>query len=98
MNILRQGVPEGFDLAKIKADLLAIPGVADVHDLHLWALTSGRNVLTAHLVLENGAGDEHYVLQASSDLLRERYSISEVTLQVEPDGFHADAEPDVHQH
>lgn len=97
MNILLQGVPEGFDLALIEAVIKIIPGVAEVHDLHLWALTSGRNVLTAHLVLTPQASNEKEVLRATSELLRERYNITSTTLQVEPVGFHLE-ENDAHQH
>lgn len=88
LNVLLQGVPEGFDLSRIEADILAVPGVAAVHDLHLWALTSGRNVMSAHLVLAGAAGDEARVLQATSEMLVTRYQITRSTLQVEPEGFH----------
>ncbi|GAA3511633.1 hypothetical protein FHR32_008165 [Streptosporangium album] len=47
--VLGQHVPEGIDSAAVTADLAAIDGVRDVHDLHLWTLTSGMNVATAHL-------------------------------------------------
>jgi cobalt-zinc-cadmium efflux system protein len=91
LHILLQGVPEGFDLAKIEADMRAVPGVADIHDLHLWALTSGRNVMTAHLVLADSVSDEQAVLKATSELLHERYKITGTTLQIEPRGFHTEA-------
>lgn len=92
LHILLQGVPDGFDLAKIEADMRTVPGVADIHDLHLWALTSGRNVLTAHLVLTDGAGDEQAVLKGASDLLHEQYKITGTTLQIEPRGFHTETD------
>ncbi|MEK6805754.1 MAG: cation diffusion facilitator family transporter [Pseudomonadota bacterium] len=98
LHILLQGVPYGFDLAKIEADMRAVPGVAEIHDLHLWALTSGRNVLTAHLVLAAEVSDEQTVLQATSELLHERYKITGTTLQIEPKGFHAEAAHDGDDH
>lgn len=98
MNILLQGVPEGFDLALIEADIKVIPGVTDVHDLHLWALTSGRNVLTAHLVLSAQANNEKEVLKAASEMLSTRYNITGTTLQVEPAGFHPSDDDHPHRH
>ena len=50
LNILLEGVPREVDLAKLNAELLALPGVEEVHDLHVWAITSGQNSLSAHLV------------------------------------------------
>lgn len=98
LHILLQGVPDGFDLARIEADMRTVPGVADIHDLHLWALTSGRNVMTAHLVLADGVTDEQAVLKATSELLHERYKITGTTLQIEPRGFHTEAEHDDDDH
>src|SRR5665647_23656 len=54
-----------------------------VHDLHMWALTSGMNVATAHLVARPQA-DHHEVLDNARDVLRDRFSITHATLQVEP--------------
>ena len=68
----------------MSSDLAAIGGVVDVHDLHLWTLTSGMNVATAHLVTADGT-NSHSVLDRARDVLRERYAIEHATLQVEPD-------------
>ncbi|NUR93408.1 MAG: cation transporter [Nonomuraea sp.] len=81
--VLGQHVPEGMDATAVAADLGAIEGVSDVHDLHLWTLTSGMNVATAHLVTAGG-DDGHAVLDQARDLLRERYGVAHATLQVEP--------------
>ncbi|MER6583107.1 cation diffusion facilitator family transporter, partial [Nonomuraea sp. NPDC001023] len=81
--VLGQHVPEGIDAAAVAADLAAIDGVRDVHDLHLWTLTSGMNVATAHLVTAE-PGDNHAVLDRARDVLRERHHIAHATLQVEP--------------
>ena len=64
LAVLAQHVPEGMDLATVEADLSALPGVDDVHDLHIWTLTSGMNVATAHLVACQDA-DTHAVLDAA---------------------------------
>lgn len=52
VNVLLEGVPEGFPLQKLYDALAALPGVRGVHDLHVWSLTSGRNSMTVHLVVE----------------------------------------------
>ncbi|RAY15913.1 cation transporter [Actinomadura craniellae] len=81
--VLGQHVPEGMDLDVVSADLAAVEGVKDVHDLHLWTLTSGMHVATAHLVTEDDA-DSHAVLDRAGHLLRERHGVAHATLQVEP--------------
>lgn len=48
LNVLLEGVPQGLELDEIAQALLAIPGVSELHDLHVWALSSGKNSLTAH--------------------------------------------------
>lgn len=82
LAVLGQHVPEGLDIDEVTAELMAVPGVADVHDLHAWMLTSGMNVATAHLVLTDGAaaGD---VLTTAQALLESRFDIEHATLQVE---------------
>ena len=75
------GLPR--DPATVLADLSRIDGVIDVHDLHLWTLTSGMNVATAHVTIGDSA-DQHEVLDAGRPLLRDRYAIDHSTLQVEP--------------
>lgn len=66
LNILLEGVPLGFDMKKLKDELLAIPGVAGVHDLHVWAITSGSNSLTAHLLLKPEAASVNLMDQAQA--------------------------------
>jgi len=80
--VLGQHVPAGMDAAGVESDLAALPGVLGVHDLHLWTLTSGMDVATAHLVTAVGA-DQHGVLDRARDLLRSRYGLEHATLQVE---------------
>ena len=86
--VLEQDVPADLDASEVAADLSRIDGVIDVHDLHLWTLTSGMNVATAHVMIGDGA-DHHEVLDAGRALLRDRYAVDHSTLQVEP-ACHAD--------
>ncbi|MBF6354106.1 cation transporter [Nocardia higoensis] len=83
LAVLAQHVPEGVDPAAVESDLARIPGVASVHDLHLWTLTSGMNVATAHLVVP-GHGDTRTVLTEARRLLRDDHRIAHATLQIEP--------------
>ena len=83
LAVLGQHVPAGMDLATVEADLAALRGVDDVHDLHIWTLTSGMNVATAHLVTCEDA-DAHAVLDAARATLQDRHGIAHATLQVEP--------------
>jgi cobalt-zinc-cadmium efflux system protein len=83
LAVLGQHAPAGMDPADVADALAEVPGVADVHDLHLWTLTSGMHVATAHLVT-TAEGDAHAVLDDARELLTRRFGISHATLQVEP--------------
>lgn len=81
LAVLGQHVPAGMEVEVIAADLADLDGVADVHDLHVWTLTSGLHVATAHLVAEEGQAQR--VLDEARGLLLRRHEISHATLQVE---------------
>lgn len=86
-RILVQAAPPGTDLEAMHADLAAVDGVVDVHDLHVWTLTSDMEVASAHLMVRSGT-DHHAVLDRARELLRDHYGIGHATLQVEPDDHH----------
>jgi cobalt-zinc-cadmium efflux system protein len=83
LAVLAQHVPAGMQPSDVTSDLAAIDGVCDVHDLHVWTLTSGMNVATAHLVSTPGA-DVERILREGQTLLRDSHDIAHATLQVEP--------------
>ena len=83
LAVLGQHAPAGIDPQTVAATLRDVDGVAQVHDLHLWTLTSGMNVATAHLVAVPDT-DHQEVLVGAQGVLRERYAIEHATLQVEP--------------
>lgn len=83
LRVLGQHAPTGVDPHDVAEQLAGIDGVADVHDLHIWELTSGMTVATAHLVAADAA-DHHAVLDAARDLLAHGYDIEHATLQIEP--------------
>lgn len=84
VRILVQAAPEGLKLTDVRATLMAIDGVIDVHDLHVWTLTSDMDVASVHLMTRSGT-DPHAVLDASKKALGDQYGIAHATLQVEPD-------------
>jgi cobalt-zinc-cadmium efflux system protein len=83
LAVLGQHAPSGLPPDEVAAALLAVPGVIDVHDLHLWALTSGMTVATAHLRTADDA-DAHAVLDRAREVMAERFAVEHATLQVEP--------------
>ena len=55
VDVLLEASPKGIDLGEVRSHILEAPGVADVHDLHAWTITSGVNVVSAHVVLDETA-------------------------------------------
>ena len=93
-HVLLEGAPAGLDTDAVRAALLDVPGVTDVHDLHIWTITSGSRSLSAHLVVDGapavGCGEKS-VLDAAAGVLGRRFGLMHSTLQVEHDD-HADHE------
>ena len=75
-------VPAGIDYAAVRADLAGRPGVAALHDLHIWPLSTTETALTAHLVLPDGHPGDDFLLRAAEEL-KARFGIGHVPLQVE---------------
>ncbi|MEV6566017.1 cation diffusion facilitator family transporter [Streptomyces kronopolitis] len=94
LNVLLEAAPKGVDMAEVRARMLALPGVTDVHDLHAWTITSGMPVLSAHVVVTRDALDEaghEKVLHALQGCLGRRFDVKHCTFQLEPAG-HAEHE------
>jgi cobalt-zinc-cadmium efflux system protein len=87
LRILVQAAPPGLDLDQMETGLASIAGVIDVHDLHVWTLTSDMEVASAHLRV-NGTADSHSVLDQARAMLNERHGIAHATFQIEPEGHH----------
>jgi cobalt-zinc-cadmium efflux system protein len=85
VRILVQAAPSHVDVAAVRAELGALEGVQDVHDVHVWTLTSGMEVGTAHLTV-GATCDPAAVLTSAQRLLTERHHLAHFTLQVEPPG------------
>ncbi|SCF44281.1 cation diffusion facilitator family transporter [Micromonospora mirobrigensis] len=83
VRILVQAAPDHLQVTAVHDRLAAVPGVAEVHDLHVWTLTSGMEVASAHLTMAPGA-EVGTVLRAARVALHEDFRIDHATLQVEP--------------
>ena len=84
LRVLIQAAPDGIDVAEVTATLAALNGVVDVHDVHVWTLTSEMDVATAHLVVSDETR-MHAVLDDARASLAGRWDIRHATLQVEPE-------------
>ena len=86
VHVLMEGAPAHLDPEEIRRYLRGLPGVADVHDLHLWSLGGRAPLLTAHLVVDLSVRG-HDVLRTATSELRLLYGIEHVTIQIEPPDF-----------
>lgn len=92
VGVLLEGTPAGIDLAAVRDAIDKVPGVAGVHDLHVWAITSGVNALSVHVAMVAG-GDLGRVLTQVREVLTGAFPIAHVTVQAEPPNF---VEPETH--
>ena len=92
LDLAMDAAPAGIDVAAVRAQLGALPGVTEVHDLHVWAMTAREPALTAHLIRPDGADDAF--LDAAEHDLRAAFGIAHITLQVE----RGPRDPCVHAH
>lgn len=83
LAILLESTPEGFALDKAVVMMRQLPGVRDVHHVHAWSLTQGRNVFSAHIWVDDLGRDGQRVLNQAHDMLRANFGIYFSTLQVE---------------
>lgn len=94
LNVLLEAAPKGVDMAEVRAHMVGLPGVEDVHDLHAWTITSGMPVLSAHVVVSqsvlNSVGHEK-MLHDLQGCLGDHFDVEHCTFQLEPVG-HAEHE------
>jgi cobalt-zinc-cadmium efflux system protein len=84
VNILLEATPRGVSLPDLVRDMLRVPGVHDVHDLHVWTISSGMQALSCHLVIDDlPPSDSAPILDRISAMLRQRYHITHTTIQFE---------------
>ena len=98
VDILLEASPEGIDLDEIRTHMAGLPGVREVHELHVWTITSGLPVFSAHVVVDPEiieAGRSAIMLDQLQDCLRGHFDVDHSTFQLEPAG-HAEHEHPMH--
>ena len=81
VDVLLESAPANTDVRAVGEAMAAVPGVVEVHDLHVWTVTSGFPALSAHVLVERGC-DRDDVLARMAEMLEERFEIHHTTLQV----------------
>jgi cobalt-zinc-cadmium efflux system protein len=88
VHILMEGAPSRIKLEEVVRTLKAVPGVVDVHDAHIWSVTSYVHYLSSHVVVtRNGYEDSGKVLNELKEKIRERHGIKHTTIQLETAGY-----------
>jgi cobalt-zinc-cadmium efflux system protein len=82
VNVLLEGTPAHLDLREIEEAMRLVPGVRRVHDLHVWTLTSGREAMSAHVIVDDVRESER-LLDALHAVLHSRFGIDHTTMQLE---------------
>jgi cobalt-zinc-cadmium efflux system protein len=98
VDILLEASPKGIDLDDIRRHMAELPGIREVHDLHVWTITSGLPVFSAHVVVDPEIierGQSAIMLDQLQDCLRGHFDVDHSTFQLEPAG-HADHERPMH--
>jgi cobalt-zinc-cadmium efflux system protein len=83
MNLMLDAVPEGIDPNEVKRYLAALPGVVEVHDLHIWAMSTTETALMTHLVMPGRSCEPTFIADACRKL-HEKFDIDHATPQVDP--------------
>lgn len=83
LHLLFDGVPDDIDLLAVRQNILNLPDVAAVHDLHVWAISTAENALTAHLVVRVDFSDRDALLSQAMSMLHEKFELRHVSLQLE---------------
>ncbi|MFJ7042941.1 cation transporter [Streptomyces sp. JV178] len=94
LDVLLEAAPKNVDMAEVRAHILALPGVEDVHDLHAWTITSGMPVLSAHVVVGSDTLDaigNEKMLHELQGCIGDHFDVEHCTFQLEPGG-HAEHE------
>ena len=93
MDMAMDAAPRSIDVKAVREYLCSQPGVAEVHDLHIWAMGAASSAMTAHLVMPEEANNDAF-LQSLCKAMERRFRIEHVTFQIERAGF--DCHPDHH--
>src|SRR5699024_5730276 len=88
-DVLMEATPNHVDLAELRDHMISVDGVKAVHDLHVWTITSGMPVMSAHVVVDDtvtGMGQAEWVLADLRSCLSEHFDVDHSTFQIEPAG------------
>ncbi len=86
VRILMEAAPKGLDLDALCREFEGVVGVRSVHDIHVWTVTSGYEVMTAHVEMESPTSDGAKILEAVRRSARDRFNIEHVTIQIDSPG------------
>lgn len=86
VSVLMESAPSGIDVDELHRVMSRIPGVMEVHDLHVWTITSGWDCISAHVVKEDGQ-PQGALLKQLRQVVREQFGIDHITIQIEPEDF-----------
>ncbi len=89
-NILMEGTPEHIDMGLMRKAILSVAGVIDVHDIHVWTITSGLYAMSAHVTADR-ASDVDKVLDAVTIVLQQEFDLKHTTIQIEQASCQTDA-------
>lgn len=82
VNVLLEGTPSHIDARAVEASMLTVGGVREIHDLHIWTITSNRHAVTAHVIIDESRGSSD-ILRELRQLLASKFGLSHSTLQLE---------------
>ena len=86
VGVLLEGTPSDVNLASLRETVTRLPGVSEMHDLHVWTLTSGMNAMSAHVVVLDPSMHVE-VLSTVHDVITTNFPIAHVTIQIEKAGW-----------
>jgi len=92
IRVLCEGTPMGVKTQKVKEDLMKVPGVIDIHDLHVWSLSVGKSAMSAHIL----SSSPMITLKKATRLMNSKYKIFHTTIQVEQSGARYQCTSDLH--
>ncbi len=81
-NILMEGTPKHVDLELVRSTILSVAGVVDIHDMHIWTITSGLDAMSAHVIISKEVNLEQ-VLDAVTKILQDKFNLNHTTIQIE---------------
>jgi cobalt-zinc-cadmium efflux system protein len=102
LHILMEGVPPHLDVQEIERAMTSVSGVKGVHDLHIWTLTSGKDAMSGHVIVDNPTANNR-ILRDLHKLLHERFGVEHTTIQLESESLvqivpEAEAPPGTNNH